>query len=150
MENGTYKDHRDWSKLKVSKFPFTLYDPLFYGSTGCGANALGLITGINPIKFKTRSQLYDDSFMLRNLRKNGFSCYKITKSNLTNNRMIRNNLTAQHIILYSQLLCKGEASWIVSHGGYLFHNFTIEKIDYYNLMNWPIISGYVIYKKEWE
>ena len=53
MENGTYGNaNTDFSKLALDKFPATLFDSLVYSQAGCGANALGMLTGINPNKIK--------------------------------------------------------------------------------------------------
>lgn len=123
---------------------FNYYD---IKGNGCGANALSLLTGINPEKYKTKNYIYSDNYMINKLRRKGFKVVEITKSNLTNDKEVKLNLDEHHLILYSALLKRGEASWFVTYGGYVWHNFSVNTLNSWEIMNYPIDSMYLLYKK---
>tara|TARA_R110000868_G_scaffold269412_1_gene528784 strand:+ start:454 stop:939 length:486 start_codon:yes stop_codon:yes gene_type:complete len=149
METGTYQDHKNWNKYRVNKFNFTLFDPFLYGTFGCGANALACVTGKNPKNFLQKSGHYSDEFMVKQLRKNNINVLKLTKSNLTNDKKASIKIDDRHVLLISQLFSKGEASWVIHHAGMFIHNFETDKCSYWHLLNFPIVSAYVLFKKKW-
>ncbi len=155
MEYGKYgAGNTKFDKLIVSKFPNFSFDFVKYGAVGCGATALAFITGESPFKIaqKVKNKHYSDRFMLDFLRQHGISCFKVNRANLTNspNQLIEHKLQDNHVILYSKLISKKECSWFVSWNRYEWHNFRVTAANYYDLLNFPIESCYVLFKKEWK
>jgi hypothetical protein len=149
MENGTYgAGNTDFSKYRMEKFAAHIFDIGKYERAGCGATALSLITGVNPNKIKRRPN-YSDRIMLDFLRSHGFRAFRATKSNLTNQKLETFNykIRNENLVLYSQLMLRNEASWFVTWNGLTFHNFRVSQASFYDVMNFPILSAYVIYNK---
>jgi hypothetical protein len=156
MENGKYgSSNTKFTKLTLDRFDASMFDAIKYMRTGCGANALALLTGKHPARVsrlnKHRNH-FSDRFMLAFLRKHGFKTFKITKCNLTsrNTDFEMGQLSDNHLMLMSQLLKPNEASWVVYWNGIQYHNFELSKANFWNLLNLPIISAYVLYKNEWK
>lgn len=153
MKLGTYgKGNTKFEKLTVKRFPVHLWDSYLYGKAGCGATALGLITGISPLEIakKRNSNHYSDRFMIEFLRKNGVSVYEVNKANLSNKSVWKHSIRDDHILLYSALIQRKEASWFVGGlNGVIFHNGEIMKASYLDFLNFPIESLFVLYSKKW-
>lgn len=126
-----------------------MWDTYKFNKAGCGATALGLITGKNPFFFKSKKSHYSDRFMVKSLRKEGFSVYEVNKANLSNREEWKYSLADNHLILFSSLLKKKEASWMVMFNNNIYHNFERTTASYIDFVNFPIDSMYVIFKKEW-
>lgn len=152
MIPGKYRHNKtNFNKYEVLKFGLHLFDCNCYVGIGCGAAALALITGANPYKIRTKNQrTWTDDFMVRFLRKHGFSVAAITKCDVTNEDFyIKSPIKPYHIVLVSQLMKKNEASWSVLYNNYAFHNFEIRPLSNLEFLNHPILSAYTVYKKEW-
>jgi hypothetical protein len=150
METGSYHSRKiDWSKLRVTKVPMTFYSDIGY-ETGCGANAISLLTGVDPLRLQTKSGHYPDKYMLKILKQHGIDAYKLTKSNLTNTPNVVYKLDDRNVILASQLLQKGTASWFVWYRKQIYHNFEVTKNNFYDLFNFPIVSLFCLYSKKWK
>ena len=150
MKNGTYIQRINWEKLKVNRFPVFLFDSFENALMGCGANTLATILGKPPALFRKKDSHYPDSFMLKHLRKNGIKCVEITRSNLTNNKKPALNLDERNVILSSHLMSRGEASWLINFGGNAIHNHEITKCNYWQLINFPIVSAYCLTHPDWK
>lgn len=149
MKIGTYGPRNtDFKKLRIERAELCFFDKVVYGETGCGANALALLTGVNPLKFKTWDGLYPDNFMLYKLRAHGYSVYEVTKANLTFSKTAAMIIDDRHLILYSSLLSRGIASWFVSFNNMVVHNFDVFAPSYWALINSPIHSMFVLHKKK--
>lgn len=156
MESGTYgPGNTKFEKLVVQKLPMNVFDSVVYSKAGCGATALSLLTGENPFSIRDRIKNtkghYSDDFIRRSLRKNGISSYRLTKANLTNKDKydLCYKIKDNNVLLVSQLLAKGEASWLVYWNNMCIHNYEIRNLSPFDLINFPILSGYVLYKKAW-
>ena len=150
MKTGKYgAANTDFSKLKLTKSVLHFFDKVTYGATGCGANALSLLIGSNPKSFLKKHGHYSDSFMTKELRKAGYKVFEVNKSNLTRGKYPALQLDDRHLILFSSLMNKGNASWTVTHNNYLYHNFEIFSSNFWTMMNNPVCSMYVLYKKSW-
>jgi hypothetical protein len=156
MENGTYGGgNTDFTNLVMDRFSAHLFDQKTYESVGCGANALALLTGENPkvfLKNNKRKSHYSDSFMIRNLRKYGYKVFKINKCNLTfrnKGNALYYSLNNNHLLLVSHLLKRNEATWIVHWNDIQYHNFELNKSTFWQIVNFPISTAYVLYKDEW-
>lgn len=159
METGKYQKEKDkvidFTKYSVDKFPLHLWDNTIYKYVSCGANALGLLTGFDPINLDTshnkiyKSDHYSDDFMINLLRVEKFQVIKLTKANLTNPPQIGYPIKSNHILLVSQLFAKQIASWSVLWNDLIFHNFEVKKLMPFDFLNWPILSAYVLFKKGW-
>jgi hypothetical protein len=142
MGNGPYR-RRTVESLAAVCFEPHLFSGLERSKVCCGASALALITGIPPetiAKQHTRSNHFPDRFMLKFLRKHGFSLHKITTDLVINGGKI----TDAHVVLISQLLRKGEGTWGVMFGGIFWHNFDIYAVNGLSLINQPMLTAYVV------
>lgn len=152
MENGKYgNSNTDFSKIAIDKFSATMFDVGRFSRVGCGANALALLTGVNPSKILSLNRNrnhFSDRFMLDFLRQRSFRAFRITKCNLThkNTDYEMGQIADNHLLLASQLLKPNEASWVVYWGGIQYHNFELSKASFWSLLNLPIVSAYVLYK----
>ena len=157
MENGRYgRANTDFKKLTINKFPLCLFDYAQYGSTGCGANALSLLTGVNPrsiLRMNEGRSHYGDKFMLAFLRKKGIRAFKLTKCNITGRTgdgdFLSGLLSPNNLLLASQLIKKQEASWFVYWNNIQYHNFELGLATFSSLLNFPIVSAYVLYNQAW-
>jgi len=154
MKKGHYTTRSiDYSKYTQSKVVFHWFDTYNYEGAGCGANALALLTGVNPRFYASRviKNAYSDKFMLKELRKAGFKCIEITQCRLSNYKgdQVRHAISQNHLVLTSQLFKKNEGSWLVSWNGNTFHNFVHSTSSFYTLLNFPILSAYILFKDEY-
>lgn len=155
MKHGNYgPGNTDFKKLQVSKFPLTLWDGVAYGHCGCGATALALITGKNPLKIaekvkisKSGKRSFSDRFMINFLRKNNFSVFEVNKANISNRNEWSHSILDNNLVLVSLLTQKKEGSWFVLYNNFLFHNFQISKANYLDFLNFPIESMFVLSKR---
>ena len=152
MESGTYgPGNTKFEKLTVKRFPIHLFDSYLYGKAGCGATALGLITGVSPLEIaaKRNSGHYSDRFMVDFLRKHKISAYKVNKANISNKKIWTHSIKDNNVLLYSSLIQKAESTWTISCFGTVYHNFEILKASYFDMLNFPVDSCFVLYKSEW-
>ncbi len=153
MHHGNYgPGNTDFKKLQVSKFPAALWDNVIYGHCGCGATALGLITGVKPSKIaeKNGRRHYSDRFMVEFLRKHDISVFQVNRANLSKSKEWKHQLSDNNVVLYSANTVKGEQSWFLTYNSYLYHNFVISKANYLDMLNFPITSCFCLYKKSWK
>ena len=152
MKLGKYGGgNTKFSKLTVKKVPLHFFNKIDYSKAGCGATALSLLTGVNPIstELKARNGNYTDSFMLKFLRKHKISAYEANRANLSNHKEWSVKIKDNHVVMFSCLTAKNEGSWFVSYNNVWFHNFEVVRADTLALLSMPITSMYVLYKKEW-
>ena len=141
-----------FDKLTLKRCKFSMWDTADYSKAGCGATALGLLTGEDPLVIKKRvrgKDHYSDRYMTDFLRNHNFSVYEVNRANLTNKNTWRHSLLDNHLLLYSLLVQKKEATWFVAYNNYAYHNFEVVKRDYIDFINFPIESMYVLHKKDW-
>jgi hypothetical protein len=148
MKFGSYGNgNTDFSKFKLSCVPLYLRSTAdIKYSYGCGANALSILTGIPPSNFYRKGGHFSDRYMISALRATRFHVYEVNKSNLTSKKSF--SIDDRTLLLFSQLIKKGEASWKVSYGGQSYHNFDISVLNSWELLNMPISSMYVLYPKK--
>lgn len=158
MENGSYGNaNTDFRTLVVDRLPIHCFDSYRYSGVGCGANALALLTGINPLVIQSVNKgkaHYSDQFMRKYLRKFGISSYKMTKCNLTGRTNKEANelmgyIGPNNVMLASQLIKRNEASWFLYWNGTSYHNFDLDRANFATLLNFPIITSYVLYNAKW-
>lgn len=83
--------------------------------------------------------------MLTHLKSKGFKVERITPDNITQLGTVETPIVGEHVLLLLCKLIKGQASWMVTHGGMLFHNFEITGITQYEFINHPILEAYVVW-----
>ena len=153
LEIGNYSNPVNFGEFACSHFVPHLYNSALVQNVGCGASAISLLTGINPYKtlqlFKGYSH-FPDSLMVRALEMNKVKVLKLTQSNLTNNTIPTYNIEKNHVVLLSCLMMKKEATWVVLWNNFLFHNFEVSQISRLEFLNFPILSAYLLKKKEWK
>lgn len=149
MRTGIYKKKRiDWSSFEVDKFVPHLFTLESYG---CGANALALLTGVPPSKIESRID-WTDKFMVKYLRKAGFTVKEVTMCDVSNNNgfFIPSNINDLHVLLISHLMTKNEASWSIVHNKLYYHNFQTCSFTGLNLVNNPLLTCYLIMHPNWK
>jgi hypothetical protein len=152
MEKGSYKSKKiDFKKYEISKFPLTLREKKFSYVWGCGSTALSLITNRDPSYFSKLNKYrnhYDDKFMTKCLKKEGYTVIPVTVASLTNAETTRYPLTSKHMLLVSQMLMKNEGTWSVIFGGeYICHNYQLDILTSLEFCNHPLLSVYCLFKK---
>ena len=153
MLKGKYtKKPKDYSTYQVKLFNPFLYDTGVYGSVGCGASALGILTGDNPYKIQEANKNrkhYSDRFMLKYLRDRGFEIIPITQKGVNSDDAISYPIKKNHVCLISQLMAKREASWLVYYNNLLYHNFIIGSSELLDFINKPTLTCYIVWHKRW-
>lgn len=153
MEKGNYNAKKiDFNKYKVSKFPLNFRDKTYAYVWGCGSCALSLLsTKHGPDYFARLNKFrnhYDDKFMVKMLKKEGYTVIPVTVANLTNTETTYSPLTSRHLLLVSQMLLKNEGTWAVIFGGeYICHNYQLDLLTNLEFCNHPLISVYCLFKK---
>lgn len=148
MDHGSYRKKVKFEAFKSEKFVPHLFGPQATLS-GCGATALGLLTGVNPLHLP-RKKDWSSRFMIGFLHKYGFETAKLTKCNLTVFNTTTYPIGSRHVALVAIKLIKHQASWIVVHNYKTYHNFEINDFNPYELMNHPIVSMYLITHPSWK
>lgn len=151
MKEGSYSKAVNFGAFRVSKFtPAIFADPLsrIYG---CGASALGLLTGIHPRRIKEPPREdWTERYMVRFLREHGFKVASLTMRNLTRKKDVSYPIGSRHVVLASLKFIKGEASWVVIYNGIMFHGFEILSFKSYELINHPVRSAFLVKHKKWD
>jgi hypothetical protein len=149
VELGRYTGRRvDFSKYAASFFNPHLFHDGFRLRSGCGATALALLTGVAPeiIAQKNGTPHYADDFMIRFLRRRGFSVLALTQCSVS---AATNKVGGQHVVLLSQLFRKNEGTWGVLFNDTYFHNFHIFRLTTLSMLNKPILSAYLVMHSRW-
>lgn len=138
----------DYFQYRVRKFSPTLYSEP-YSQCGCGAAALSTILNIHPLLFISPDKLnkndWPDWYMVKQLRKYGYSVIKLNPLEISNVELIEDVMTPNHIILISQHYNKYEASWAVIYDNLYIHGFKVVRFQSYELLSRPLITSYIIY-----
>jgi hypothetical protein len=116
---------------------------------GCGATALALLTGENPLSLP-RKKDWTRGFMTRFLEDRGFLLVRLTPRNVTRRKDPAYPITSRHVVLVSIRLMTNEASWAVIHDGRMYHNFEISIFKPYELLNHPVEDAYLVKHPRWE
>ena len=148
MEDGNYRRKINFKVFKTAKF----IPHLFGGGQkffGCGATALGLLTGVDP-SLLPRKKDWTSRFMITFLHQKGFKTAKLTKKNLTIFHTTSYPIGSNHVNLISIKLIKHQASWIVVHNYKTYHNFEVTDFNPYELMNHPIVCMYLLKHPSWD
>lgn len=149
LKRGKYINNIRFGDYIVSKFNPHLFDKIWFSGFGCGRTALSLLTGIPPNKFPEQKN-YKDLYMVRELMSRNFITLPITIADVSQTpQFIASHIKDNHVVLTSQMAIKGEATWSVLFGGYVFHNFAVESLQPLELLNRPLLSAYLIYNKKW-
>lgn len=159
FEKGRYESMpTDFTKFDTIKFVPHMYDPSIFGISGCGPSALSLISGMSP-KVTTKLQEDDGSLDPNNVEKflteNKFTFCKLTLAKLTNSpinahNQIENVVRPYHVLLLIQLYQKNIASYTVVWNNLIWHNFSIQPLTPLELVNRPIIGGWILCHESWK
>ena len=139
--------------MDFASYATSCFNPFLFsaadGLSGCGASALGLLTGIPPANFaaKMPDKHYPDEFMLRSLRRLGFRVLRLTQCNLSQHT---SGVNSRHVLLLSQLFQENEATWIVLFNGVCYHNFDVYSLEGLSFLNKPLLSAYVVFHPKWQ
>jgi hypothetical protein len=90
---------------------------------------------------------FDDEFMVRFLRRRGFTVLPLTQCTVSASYSLINE---SHVVLVSQLFRRNEATWGVIFGGMYYHNFDFYTLDPLSFLNKPVLSAYVISSPLWQ
>mgnify|MGYP002738072834 CR=1 FL=1 len=156
MEIGTYRKRPiDWKKYLVDCFRPHLFSS--YSGFGCGANTLSLLTGIAPFNIvnpnKTNPNDWTEKFVIRFLKKRGFTVIPFTVCDATNfssvSGEIQEFLSDNHVLLTVQMLSKNKASWAVMHNKIWYHNFQLYSNTAISILNSPPLKIFVLHHPIW-
>ena len=153
LPKGKYKEVKiDFNKLSVEWFAPHLYRKDAY-ALGCGRTALTTLTGVSPDMIpigKGEKHHYSDRFMVNFLRQRDYQVLPVTQCDMTQHSdVILHEITEDHVVLFSQLMIKNEASWSVTYGGLVYHNFYVTRLHGMEFLNKPLLSAYVIFHPKW-
>jgi len=156
MENGTYSRRTvDLTKWEIKKFVPFLFDSSLYGSIGCGYSVISTLTGESPFSLKKKnknSEHCSDEFVIKRIKLKGFKVLPITKCLVSNTKSdyIYDKIKDYHCLLMSQLYKKAEASWTISVFGKIYHNYMAYDLKPLEFVNRPIVSAFLISRKDWK
>lgn len=160
METGKYSEKKvDFSKFDCEKFSPVLWNLSVYGLAGCGYNLLATLVGKeNPYEIRKfnkskNKESCDDKFIINYLRKNNFKILSLTQCRLSNhNESLLNGkiLPSSNVIITSNLVKKNECSWFIGFQNYWIHNQEILPMKNLDLLNFPLISAYLIYHEKYK
>lgn len=146
MKKGRYeKKSSDFSSYRSPFFKPTLNCQTHC----CGWDAFRTITGEPP---KSRfGNLTTDKHMVGALREKGVTVIPLTVSSVTNRPDLDNLVFENHVVLISQMFKKNEGSWCILYKRKIYHNCHNETEFFHMLefLNRPILSAYILWKKEW-
>jgi hypothetical protein len=147
MKRGKYTEI-DFRAFAVRRFTPHLFKSMVYGLAGCGATALGLLTGVSPLSIMPHTHWSDD-FMLSFLRKRKFTVVELTVRNLTTEHCFRYPIQDHHVLLIRTKVIKNEATWSVLHDEILYHNFEMTPLPKYEFLNHPLLALYILKHPSW-
>lgn len=143
----------DFDRLIVNKPQLTFFSMPYGFNFGCGSNALSLVSGASPevtSAYNFDKAHYSDERMIAFMKLHGIEAFPLTIGNITNSKWTENKLTRVHLLLISQMYAKNVASWsVILNLKYIIHNFEISPFSATELIERPMLSGYILYKKEW-
>lgn len=92
-----------------------------------------------------------DRKMVDALKHTGLEVVPLSVCSVTNRPSLMNLVVEDHVLLISQMFRKNEGSWCVLHKGNIYHNRKNETAFFHPLefINRPILSAYIVWKKEW-
>lgn len=147
MEKGSYRTPPvDLQQYVVPLFVPHLFTSPLAQRVGCGPATLALLTGVPPHRIlpQNRKRHYSDRFMVAFLRRHGFEVLRLTQCLVSRNATV---ISANHLVLLSQLLLPNEGSWGVLFGGIYYHNFRCYAFDELSLLNKPLLSAYLLWDR---
>lgn len=151
MLAGKYKRRSvDLQRYRVARF-----NPYLYHSVpdcGCGATAVALLTGMDPVHLTTlngKKKGYPDRWMVKTLKAKGYTVIPIKWKEINSDRWITYPVSKFHVVLVSQIMSKREASWFVYHNGLCYHNFAAFAPETLDFLNKPSITAYCIWHPHW-
>jgi hypothetical protein len=159
MKPGTYtQKSTNFKDFEVDRFVPYMYDPTLYGIVGCGPAALSLISGVNPTEI---AKMVDERLSLPPkeiegfLDVNGFRYSELTLAKVSNVGIDADNCLAEvikpwHVLLLIQLYHKQTASYSVVWNNLIWHNFQIQPLVALELINRPMIGGWIITHDNWK
>lgn len=149
------KTFRKIEDFYVEKFNPFLWDKNIY-NTGCGSTLLGMLAGKSPLEIAMKNKYKEDysfHFILSYLKKHNFKILEITLDKLSRGKTeytaFGEKLNDRCVILSCLHLTKKQASYVVCHGGILYHNLEMTKLNPLDFLNWKPIRSFVIWKKSW-
>ena len=148
MKPGSYSRKMNFRSFLVNKFVAHLYTGSFEIGAGCGATALSLITGDDPLSIKNRKD-WKSSYLVSYLRKRGFSVASLTERNLTNFGYVEHPIKGSHVVLMRIKLIRKEASWVVLHNYNCYHNFETTLMRPYDMLDHPILEAFLVSHPSW-
>ena len=137
----------------------SLRSPLFQAGTselayggGCGAYALAMLTHAPTCEFRVQNKRrshYSDRFMVKTLRERGYTVRPLKWKELNSDAYIGSPIDERHVILYSQIMCKREASWMILHDNRSYHNFDVRTPMLHSFFAKPVLTAYVVFHPSW-
>ena len=152
--NRKLKSARWLRVLETTKFKPRLFNPRLNLRGSCGTTAIATITGLNPLKIDKKmpknSDYWKDLPLKKFLRKNGYTVTEVTVSRVTQSPTWQEDpITGCHVLLVSQEVLQGEATWAVIYNYKRYHNFEEEDLHLFEFVNNPLMTVYAISHPKW-
>ncbi len=148
-------DRRSKKKKSIVRF-LPLYFPwdLQYAKlAGCPYTAISILTGEDPFQLR---RIYGNKaglpplLMTNHFVQLGFEVAEITKTYLYNLLKLGKMMTDAHVILASLRMSAEESSWVVIHGGMMWHNYVATPTSFTTSLSFPMEYAYKLYTPKWE
>ncbi len=149
---------------QTSSFMFNMYEEPYYymfkpthvdekkvrGS--CGTYALSALLHLPPETISKSlpktAKTWSDRAMKKMLSKHGWVVKEVTVTALkTNEEYIERPISEKHILLLGQRTSKHEGTWAFVYKDTWVHNYVEEKLNPLEFINNPIMSAYVLCRK---
>lgn len=150
LEDPRFKQPKSIVRFLPLYFPWDLQ---YAKLAGCPYTALSILTGEDPFKLrKTYGNKAGLSplLMTNHLVQLGFEVVEINKTYLYNLLKIGKMMTDAHVILASLRMSSEESSWVVIHGGIMWHNYVATPTSFTTSLSFPMEYAYKVYTPTWE
>ena len=128
------------------------YDLQLAKLAGCPYTAISILTGEDPFKLRQQYKYQiglSPKVMVNHFVERGFALQELTKRYLYSVLMEGKLITEAHVILASLRMTAKESSWVVMHGGVMWHNYHPTTTNFTTSMSFPMEYGYRIYTPYW-
>ena len=120
---------------------------------GCPYTAISILTGEDPFLlrkiYKNQSGL-SALVMSNHFVQLGFDTQEITKEYLYGLLNEGKIVSDAHVVIASVRMTYEESSWVVFHGGMMWHNYTAVVTSFATSMSFPMEYAYKLYTPEWD
>ena len=152
--NKKIKSARWLRVMETTKFKPRLFSGASDLRGSCGTCAIATLTGLNPKEIDRQlpknTDYWKDLHVKKFLRKHGYEITEVTISRVTQNPDWQEDpITGKHVLLVSQEVLYGEATWAVLYGYKRYHNFEEDQLHLFEFVNNPLMTVYIVSHPKW-